>query len=102
MSKCLPRLRFFILAGIASGLALGSVTTTRAEAPGDAGADGRPVLSTRSFAGIVPGAAIAIEPRDDTDANLHLRDLMAAKLTAQQHPVRADAPLRLRFSTVTL
>jgi hypothetical protein len=102
MSKYMPRLRFLLLAGIATRITLAAVPGAWAETPGDAGGDGRPVLSTRSFAGVAPGAAIAVEPRDDTDANLHLRDLMAARLAAQQHPARADAPLRLRFSTETL
>jgi len=41
---------------------------------------------------------IAIEPRDDTDENLKLRDLMAARLVEQHGRVVADAPLVLRFS----
>jgi hypothetical protein len=41
---------------------------------------------------------IAIEPRDDTDENLKLRDLMAARLVEQHGRVAADAPLVLRFS----
>jgi hypothetical protein len=65
-------------------------------------ADDGPILSTRAFSAFPPGTALAVEPRDDTDANLHLRDLMAARLTAQQHPVVGEAKLRLRFSTETL
>jgi hypothetical protein len=42
---------------------------------------------------------MAIEPRDDSDENLKLRDLMAARLVEQHGTVAADAPLVLRFST---
>jgi hypothetical protein len=48
----------------------------------------------------MPGERVmAIEPRDDTDENLKLRDLMAARLVEQHGTVAADAPLVLRFST---
>jgi hypothetical protein len=48
----------------------------------------------------LPGGArvISVEPRDDTDENLRLRDLMAARLRAQNDRVGDDAPLVLRFS----
>lgn len=47
----------------------------------------------------LPGERVmAIEPRDDTDENLKLRDLMTARLVEQHGRVAADAPLVLRFS----
>jgi len=42
---------------------------------------------------------LAIEPRDDSDENLLLRDQMAARVREQNGRVVADAPLVLRFST---
>jgi hypothetical protein len=92
MSSSLPRLAVPIL------VALCAATAAWAQSP----ADERPQVSARAFMTLPPGAALSVEPRDDTDANLHLRDLMAARLTAQGHPVVADAPLRLRFSTETV
>jgi len=92
MSSYLPRLT------IPMCLALCAATAAWADSPtGD-----QAQVSARAFAALPPGAAISVEPRDDSDANLHLRDLMAARLRAQGHPVVADAPLRLRFSTETL
>jgi hypothetical protein len=92
MSSYLPRLT------IPMCLALCAATAAWADSPtGD-----QAQVSARTFAALPPGAAISVEPRDDTDANLRLRDLMAARLQAQGHPVVADAPLRLRFSTETL
>ncbi len=51
--------------------------------------------------------AIAIEPRDDSDENLRLRDLMIARLRERHgavaaDTVAADAPLLLRFSTAVV
>ena len=86
-----------------------------------AGAALRRVLLAAALAGLIPGGArsddestpavhaqllqpmpservIAIEPRDDTDDNLKLRDLMEARLVEQHGRVVADAPLVLRFS----
>ncbi len=52
-------------------------------------------------------SAIAIEPRDDSDENLRLRDLMIARLRERHgavaaDTVAADAPLLLRFSTAVV
>jgi hypothetical protein len=69
-----------------------------ADAPGD----GRPRLSTNALAALPAGVPVAVEPRDDTDANLRLRDVIAARLRDQHHPVVADALYRLRFSTETI
>ncbi len=46
--------------------------------------------------------AIAIEPRDDNDQNLKLRDQMIARLVERKRPVATDAPLVLRFSIVII
>src|SRR5256885_7485082 len=43
--------------------------------------------------------AIAVEPRDDNDDNIKLRDLVVAHLTDRRTKVAADAPLLLRFSS---
>jgi hypothetical protein len=45
---------------------------------------------------------LAIEPRDDTDQNLRLRDLMLARLVEQHGRVAAAAPLVLRFSVAII
>lgn len=47
-------------------------------------------------------AAIAVEPRDDSDENLKLRDLMVARLTDRRQAAAADAPLLLRFSSTVV
>jgi hypothetical protein len=87
MSKSLSRFTFPVL------LALCATPAVAAD---------QPVVGASAFAPISPTAALTIEPRDDTDANLHLRDLMAARLRDHRHPVRADAVLRLRFSVDTI
>jgi len=87
MSKSLSRLIFPVV------LAVCATPVLAAE---------KPVVSASAFAPISPTVALTIEPRDDTDANLHLRDLMAVRLRARQHPVMADAVLRLRFSVDTI
>src|SRR3954470_18576709 len=47
-------------------------------------------------------AAIAVEPRDDNDENLKLRDVMIARLTDRRQRVAADAPLLLRFTSTVV
>jgi hypothetical protein len=61
-----------------------------------------PIVTARAFAPLAPGASVSVEPRDDSDTNLQLRDLMAARLEGQLHPVVPGAALRLRFSTETV
>jgi len=96
MSIYLPRLTIPLCLALCAATA--APTAVRADSPtGD-----QPEVSARAFAALPAGAAVSVEPRDDTDANLHLRDLMAARLRAQGHPVLASAPYRLRFSTETL
>jgi hypothetical protein len=58
-----------------------------------------PTVTGQQVAPIPSSLAIAIEPRDDTDANLRLRDQMMRQLAAQRRLVAADGPLLLRFST---
>jgi hypothetical protein len=87
MSNRLTHLTFFVIAGFCAGAAWAGV-------PGDP----RPLVTGQAFAPLAAGATVAVEPRDDSDANLHLRDLMAARLTAHHHPAAAGAALRLRFS----
>jgi len=67
-----------------------------------AAAPGEPTVSARAFAPLPAGASVAVEPRDDNDTNLQLRDLIAARLEAQLHPALPGAALRLRFSTETV
>jgi hypothetical protein len=67
-----------------------------------AAAPGEPTLSARAFAPLPAGASVSVEPRDDSDANLQLRDLIAQRLEAKLHPALPGAGLRLRFSTETV
>jgi hypothetical protein len=63
-------------------------------------ADGEgPTVIARSFTPIPPGLAFAVEPRDDSDTNLLLRDLIVGELAANAHLTADNGPLRLRFST---
>lgn len=70
--------------------------------PGQADEPGEPMVTARAFAPLPAGASVSVEPRDDSDANLQLRDLMAARLEGKLHPVLPGAALRLRFSTETV
>jgi len=75
--------------------ATGFGTAARAQDSGD------PIVTARLFAEIEPGAPIAVEPRDDSDENLKLRDGIVAALQAQGHASvpAAGAALVLRFAT---
>jgi hypothetical protein len=67
-----------------------------------AAAPGEPTVSARAFAPLPDGASVAVEPRDDNDTNLQLRDLIARRLEGKLHPALPGAALRLRFSTETV
>ena len=73
-----------------------------AATPLDAVVAEEPILSARLLAPIPQAAAIAIEPLDDSDRNLRLRDEIAAALVAQQRAVATDGALKLRFATEIL
>jgi hypothetical protein len=60
--------------------------------------DDTPAVHAQLLLPLPDQRVIAIEPRDDTDDNLKLRDVMVARLVAQHGRVAADAPLVLRFS----
>src|SRR5690349_9525494 len=61
-------------------------------------ADG-PLVVARSFEPIPHGWAFEVEPRDDADANLRLRDMLIEELRARSLVATVGAPLRLRFTT---
>jgi hypothetical protein len=82
--------------GAALVAALGGPAPARADDPS------APAVNAQLLSALPPGAAIAVEPRDDSDDNLQLRDLMIAHLTERHAAVAADAPLLLRFSTTVL
>jgi hypothetical protein len=82
-------LRRVMLAAAFAGLMLGNARADDGAAPAVHAQLLLPMPSER---------VIAIEPRDDTDENLKLRDVMAARLVEQHGRVAADAPLVLRFS----
>lgn len=58
-----------------------------------------PVVTARSFTPIPPGFAFDVQPRDDSDANLRLREVLLEELAARAYPVATGGPLRLRFNT---
>jgi hypothetical protein len=57
------------------------------------------VAIAQGFAPIPAGQAFSVEPRDDSDTNLQLRDLIVRELASHARPTAPDAPLRLRFTT---
>jgi len=59
---------------------------------------GAPVVRAQLLLPVPGDHVMAIEPRDDSDENLKLRDLMAARLAERRGRMVADAPLVLRFS----
>ena len=70
------------------------VSAARADVP----TEGRPLVTAQALAPLPDGAPIAVEPLDDSDANLRLRDLMVSRLAGHGHPIVPGASLRLRFS----
>ena len=91
MLKRWLRLSAFVFAPLTLGWA---GTVARADVP----TEGRPLVTAQALAPLPDGVPIAVEPLDDSDANLRLRDLMARRLTGHGHPIVAGASLRLRFS----
>jgi hypothetical protein len=86
------------VSGAARALLVAGMVVLWATAAGPAGSQAAdPVVSARLLAPIPTGAAIAVEPLDDSDDNLRLRDQIAAALTGQTRAVAADGPLVLRF-----
>jgi len=84
-----PARRILLLAAALAGLVLGDAR---------ADDDAAPAVHAQLLLKLPDQRVIAVEPRDDTDDNLKLRDLMVARLVAQHGRVAADAPLVLRFS----
>jgi hypothetical protein len=87
-------------ARLARGLLIAGLALRLAGAAGLAGAapPPDPVLSARLLAPIPADAAIALEPLDDSDDNLRLRDQLADALAARTRRLAADGPLVLRFA----
>jgi len=83
------------LRGVVLAVALAGLLAGGARAADD---DAAPSVHAQAFQPLPSERVIAIEPRDDNDDNLKLRDLMAARLVEQHGRVVADAPLVLRFS----
>jgi hypothetical protein len=71
---------------------------------GDARADNAltPAVRALLLLPLPSDPAIAIEPRDDTDANLKLRDVMIARMVERRGRVATAAPLVLRFSLTVI
>ena len=89
-----PRQRRATIGAIAGAALIAALLDGAARAePGD------PTVHAQLLQALPPDSAIAIEPRDDSDENLQLRDLMIARLAERHGRVADDAPLLLRFST---
>jgi hypothetical protein len=61
-----------------------------------------PAVTAQLLIPLPADSAIAIAPRDDSDENLRLRDLMVARLVERRGRVAEDAPLVLRFATAVV
>lgn len=70
-----------------------------AAAPVHAGDGDAPLVIARAFAPIPANLAFAVEPRDDSDTNLQLRDAIERELAASARLTAPTGPLRLRFTT---
>jgi len=89
-----PRQRRATIGAIAGAALIAALLgDARAESSSD------PTVHAQLLQALPPDSAIAIEPRDDSDENLQLRDLMIARLAERHGRVADDAPLLLRFST---
>lgn len=86
--------------GAVTGAAIAALLVVGLAYPA-AGAD-EPVIQARQLIALPPDSALAIEPRDDSDENLRLRDLMVARLHERHGRVADDAPLLLRFTTASV
>jgi len=67
-----------------------------AQAPGGDG-----VVSGKTFAQIARGAAVSVEPEDDTDLNLRLRPVIAQALRARGYRIVPNAAVRFIYNADT-
>jgi hypothetical protein len=51
------------------------------------------------YAEVPAGAAVTVQPRDDTEANLEIKDVFEQELIARGYRIAADAPLLMTFWT---
>ncbi len=93
MSNRLSCLAFSLVAGLCAAAA---------GAYADTLGNGQAQVTAQAFQPVPADATLAIEPRDDSDANLRLGDRLKARLSERHHAVAAGAPWRLRFSTETV
>jgi hypothetical protein len=59
------------------------------------------VVSGKTFAAIARGAAVSVEPEDDTDLNLRLRPVIARALRARGYRVAKNAAVRFIYNADT-
>jgi len=64
-------------------------------------AGGAGVVSSKNFVKIAKGAAIAIEPEEQTDLNVRLRPVLARALRARGYRISEQAPIRFIFNADT-
>jgi hypothetical protein len=83
-------------AAIFSFFLIAHPTVTTAQGAGDDG-----VMTTKVFKAIPKGAAITLEPEDDTDMNQRLRPVIARELRKQGYRVVDSAPIRFIYNADT-
>ena len=62
---------------------------------------GNGVISGKVYAKIPRGAAVAVEPEDDTDLNLRLRPVIAAELKSRGFRISPNAQIRFIYNADT-
>jgi hypothetical protein len=79
----------------AASLALAPMKATAQAAGGDG------IISGKTFAPIGRGAAVSVEPEDDTDLNLRLRPIIAKALRERGYRVVRNAEVRFIYNADT-
>lgn len=89
----------FTVWGMAALIAVSLGFTPQPLAAQSPGADG--VVSGKTFAPIGRGAAISIEPEEDTDLNLRLRPIIAKALRERGYRITSNAAVRFIYNADT-
>lgn len=85
--------------GIAAATALSLAFASARAAEKAPGADGE--VSGKTYAPIARGAAVSVEPEDDTDLNLRLRPIIAKALRERGYRVVRNAEVRFIYNADT-
>jgi len=89
----------FLVWGMAV-VAAASLTLTPLQAAAQAPA-GDGIVSGKNFAAIGRGAAVSVEPEDDTDLNLRLRPVIERALRARGYRIASNAAVRFIYNADT-